>query len=494
MNNFPKMRRIVAVFVAFCIILNCFTAVFSVAESEETITEAAYNEAKDVILTAAQNMEEKADLSSLDIPASYAKELYMDTLFNNPSLIYITSAFTSANVSINADGEIDSIKIPYVKAQYNLSGRVSAVKNRAEEIIDSIIDSGMSEAEKHLIILEYLCGNVSKSSDNVIVSVYDSTAYGPLVDGKGDSLGYALAYKLLADTAGLDSFIAFGIENNDIYWNAVEIGGYYFYVDSFEADGENKVTVPGTDTKISIVDHFMFMSNESSFAVLGHPQGTNYCYGAPIKVGGASKLPFSQFWTGIESPMVYCDGSWYCISGTSDKVILKRSPEKNYVGVNESAFYTNSNAIGSISSDGKLIYFTNLDAELHTIEPNGENVTVVYDAYGHNKRVGDLYFDGDSVESVLYTDTNILDSNNSYLEGTTAPEKTITYGDLNGDKKINDTDYNIICEYIKNGTAIDSTYINYADIDRNGIIDVYDRVYIARFITGDALIADLFFR
>ena len=487
-------NRIVSFFLAVVLVLTCVFCVslFDV-RAEESIEKNVYDDAKNLIYNAAKKLEPEVDLSSLDIPSSYAKELYMDTLLSYPELLYLSETFSSSNVSAGSSGNIDKITLTYINSSYNLAGRIDSLRICAENFKENCISGSMSEVEKYLSIFEFLCANTLKNKGSLLVSHFDSTAFGPLMEGYGDSLGYALAFKYLADYLGLDSFVVFGKDDPDQYWNAVEIDGYYFYVDAFSADNENSKTVSSdVTTKVSTVDHYMFMSDEASFAVLNHIEGTSYGYGDPIRVRGASKLPFKQYWSGVTSPMVYLNGDWYCISNLSPDVILKRSPDQNYVGVNEKAFYKNANPIGSIASDGKYIYFTNLDAEVRTCTASGD-VKTIYDAYGFNRRVGDIGFDGEDVVCNLYTDTGTQLSPQKYDNGENTTIKTVTYGDLNGDKVIDNTDYSIICEYIKNGVEIDASYKGYADIDRNGVINTFDRVYIARYLAGETLIADMFF-
>ena len=492
-NHSVVSNRIISFCLVFALISSVlFCCPLLKTSAAESIEENVYNEAKNRIISAAENFDEYADLSSLNIPVSYAKELYMDAFLSNPELIHLTDDFSSSAVT-SSEGKINKIKLPYMSSSYNLSGRINSLKIVAENFKNNCIDNSMSDVEKYLAIFEFLCANTMKNIGSALVSPFDSNAFGPLMENYGDSLGYALAFKYLADYLGLDSFIVFSVENPDLYWNAVKIDNYYFYVDAFSADKEGSKTVSSeVSTKVSTVDHFMFMSDEASFAVLGHDEGTNYGYGDPVRVRGASTPVFKQFWSGITSNMVYLKGDWYCISNLSSNIILKRSADKSYIGVSESAFYKNANPIGSIASDGEYIYFSNLDAELCTCTANGD-VKTIYDAYGFNRRIGDLAFDANDVACNVFTDTGTQLSPQNYNNGKNTTIKTVTYGDLNGDKKIDNTDYTIICEYIKNNTEIAAQYVQYADIDRNGAIDYFDRVYLARYLAGETLIAEMFF-
>ncbi len=63
--------------------------------------------------------------------------------------------------------------------------------------------------------------------------LYPGTAYGALVEGSGDCLALAMAYKALCDRLGLDCLVVRGEYNGegDHAWNIIAIDGEYYHAD-----------------------------------------------------------------------------------------------------------------------------------------------------------------------------------------------------------------------------------------------------------------------
>lgn len=120
------------------------------------------------------------------------------------------------------------------------------------QIVDSIITEEMTDLEKEFAINEYLCETIvyddaaledAKSNDFKAVDAKfnDSfTAYGALINGKCVCAGYAAAFKLLAQEAGLDSLVVTGLLEGNLNhaWNKVKIGEDWQVVDVTNNDTE----------------------------------------------------------------------------------------------------------------------------------------------------------------------------------------------------------------------------------------------------------------
>ncbi len=499
-------RYITAAFLAVCLVVSafsvsgmCFVASRAAGES---ITESVYNTAISRITVAAESRKSTVDLSDLKIPEAYGKELFFDALYESPEFFYISPVFNSSSMTKDSSGNIKAMTVPYVNSEYDLRGKSLALKKAVDEFKSAYSLSRMNVAEKYLAAFEYITERVSKNTGSALISVFGGSAYGALVEKSADSRGYALAYKLLCESMGLNSIIIFGNSDFNKCWNAVNVDGSYFYVDAYEADEEFSSVIGDTATRISTIDHFMFFSDRTSFEFLGHISGTNYGYGEPVAVKGSSSLKYKRFWNETSSQMIYYDGYWYCIS-ENKSAIYKRSPNSD-IPLNEQAFFTNATGLpfGLLSGDGSRLYYTTVDAELSYIdlalnaqEPEG---VIVYNAYGSNRTITALKATANGIECVYknsngsaYSEEYFI-TTNSAGNGTTTAE-TVTYGDLNGDGKINSEDLKIISEHIKNDTEIDEKRKQFADIDRNGVIDAFDRAYIARYIAGESYIITTYF-
>lgn len=86
------------------------------------------------------------------------------------------------------------------------------------------------------------------------------TAYGALLKGKCVCAGYAAAFKLLADSAGLESIVVTGMLEGTMShaWNKVKLDGTWEVVDSTNNDNEELfnalLNIPGTASRLTLVE------------------------------------------------------------------------------------------------------------------------------------------------------------------------------------------------------------------------------------------------
>ena len=127
-----------------------------------------------------------------------------------------------------------------------------AIIARVEEIVDEIIVDGMTDLEMQTAINEFLIehatydfGALDNAALNDFMDVdpeyYDSfTAYGILINGIGVCSGYADAFTLIADQAGLESVIVTGYLQGSLphAWNRVNIEGEWYTLDVTNNDNE----------------------------------------------------------------------------------------------------------------------------------------------------------------------------------------------------------------------------------------------------------------
>ena len=120
------------------------------------------------------------------------------------------------------------------------------------EITASIITEDMTDLEKEIAINQYLCDHIVYDEDalvnaeeNNFLYVDDEfldsfTAYGALVNGKCVCAGYAAAFKLLAEEAGLNAVVVTGILEGGLShaWNKVMIDGEWQILDVTNNDNE----------------------------------------------------------------------------------------------------------------------------------------------------------------------------------------------------------------------------------------------------------------
>lgn len=130
-----------------------------------------------------------------------------------------------------------------VKLSYFFDSEVYAEKQRLLEAKISSILKGidaLGDYEKEIVLHDRLVALCSYDhEEEQIEGGFHDSAYGALVDGKADSEGYAAAFKLLLNRAGLVCYTVYGkIEGLSHAWNLVYIEDKFYHTDVSFNDGE----------------------------------------------------------------------------------------------------------------------------------------------------------------------------------------------------------------------------------------------------------------
>lgn len=189
---------------------------------------------------------EEIDLSSFPEAADAQQiiDAFFEAQYQNPLILGVQGG--------SIDPETRMLYVIYDFDQNGTAKRQQEISGKVNEIIDSIIEEGMSEVEKEMAINAYLCENSvydHSALENaelygfsqVDEEFYDSfTAYGVLVDGTGVCASYSAAFKLLADAAGLESIVVTGYLDGSTphAWNKVKLDGQWYIVDATNNDNE----------------------------------------------------------------------------------------------------------------------------------------------------------------------------------------------------------------------------------------------------------------
>ncbi|HEY8892946.1 MAG TPA: DUF5050 domain-containing protein [Clostridium sp.] len=113
--------------------------------------------------------------------------------------------------------------------------KVAAAYKKAQEIVNDVTRSDMSELEKELALHEYVVKNTAYDYENYInqtVPEDSYTAYGVLIKGKAVCEGYADTMKLLLNLAGIEAKVVEGYAGESHAWNIVRIDGKYYHLDA----------------------------------------------------------------------------------------------------------------------------------------------------------------------------------------------------------------------------------------------------------------------
>ncbi|MCI3918823.1 DUF5050 domain-containing protein [Paenibacillus sp. TRM 82003] len=117
----------------------------------------------------------------------------------------------------------------------------------ADEIVDRLIEPGMSDFEKLKALHDYVVRNVTYDFTNYMngtVPKESHTAYGALVNGIAVCEGYSLSLEMLLNKAGIENIHVYGTANSykggeGHTWNMVKLDGRYYHIDATWDDPAN---------------------------------------------------------------------------------------------------------------------------------------------------------------------------------------------------------------------------------------------------------------
>ena len=136
--------------------------------------------------------------------------------------IYDTSAIVAAWTSGDPSG---------------LSAYDRAIYDSAKEALDGILRDGMSDFDKEVEIYAWVLQNVDYYTSHMDALAEDErdayTPYGALVNREAVCLGYASAFQLLTELAGLESITVAGVGDvtEDHGWTMVRLNGEWYCAD-----------------------------------------------------------------------------------------------------------------------------------------------------------------------------------------------------------------------------------------------------------------------
>lgn len=152
--------------------------------------------------------------------------------------------------SYDYDYERVSLRITYAYNAMERRQRQKKIHKQTEQILQEIIREDMSDEEKELAIYNWLCENCHYASGEWEQAKEQSflksgeskemedavNAYGALVNKEALCQGYAAAFQLLGEMAGLDVMTVNGYLNGNIphAWNMIKIEGNWYQTDCSE--------------------------------------------------------------------------------------------------------------------------------------------------------------------------------------------------------------------------------------------------------------------
>ncbi|MGX8850534.1 transglutaminase domain-containing protein [Amedibacillus sp. YH-ame10] len=223
-------------------------------EEEEEKAETLYN---DYTIYASNGLSEYLALQMLNgqirvnldefkeaMDQEYLLDAWYEAIYQNPLTLGVRG--------ISYDAKNNDVLISYDQDSKTQRTKQQEIVTKVKEVNKSIIKEGMSDLEKETAINDYLCANaeyddaaLENAEKNNFKKVDEEfndsfTAYGILINGKGVCAGYAGAFKLLADDAGLKNVVVTGYLQGSLphAWNRVSLDEEWYTLDTTNNDNE----------------------------------------------------------------------------------------------------------------------------------------------------------------------------------------------------------------------------------------------------------------
>jgi transglutaminase-like putative cysteine protease len=190
-------------------------------------------------------MENRTALKVNGLEVAKVRDYFYKASFQNPYIL------DENGFSLNGTGNDTVLKVNYLKGDISYRTRQKAVKKEVNRVLKEIMKPGMTDFEKEKAINDYMVDNVrypkvNVGSQNSVNQLGDESPdlfnpYGALVDKVAVCEGYAQAFKLLCNKAGLECIVVTGSMNGVGHgWNKVKLGGVWYNIDvTINATGMN---------------------------------------------------------------------------------------------------------------------------------------------------------------------------------------------------------------------------------------------------------------
>ena len=182
---------------------------------------------------------EKIDLTYFPESADwdYLMDAFFEAMYQNPLILHVDSFMSRPGSNI--------LRVRYRESAETIMRQQDAIRQIVPEIIAEIITPGMSDLEKSVAINRFLIDtaeydwealeDAERNNFRSVDARFNDTftAYGILINRVGVCSGYAAAYKLLADEAGLRAIVVTGFLDGFLphAWNRVYIDGHWHILD-----------------------------------------------------------------------------------------------------------------------------------------------------------------------------------------------------------------------------------------------------------------------
>lgn len=327
------------------------------------------------------------------------------------------------------------------------------------------IDDSMSDLEKTLAIYEWAMRECEYDYKNFVLDTIPTESYqkeGVVYNGLAVCSGYADFMEYMLRKYKITNYIA-SSSDLDHAWNIVNLDGINYHLDATWDDVGKDSFWEG------VYNTDYFLKSDDEITELNH-----YGWSETVKCDKSDSYEGYIFRNKNAKQFNYYNGYWYYICNT--KTIVKSKID----GSEATDFKTFKEIIGMYIYDDYMYIATRKD---------------VYKINMKNQSESEVIFKCDENEGFDYIDEFVLKQGKIKIDSPSntkifelpeiayTPAVPVTYGDANGDGKIDSRDAVLIKKYVAGFTGF-TIDLEASDVNADGKVDTRDAVKILKKIAG----------
>lgn len=231
-------------------------------ESAELFGDSEKSDVYNVIVEGLKNQEKEIDISQYDVDRSTFSDFFINIVTENPNLFYVQTGYSNSYNPVT--NKVTLVMPKYCEVTDEM---IVAANKTVDDIISTHIHADMTDAEKALVLHDYLADTTvydSAAADSADKTGYEHsyTAYGALVNNKGVCQSYTLAYGWLLNKCGIEwDYITSNSMNHS--WNIINLDDGWYHTD---VTWDDPVAANGQQYCM----HDYFLRSDAQFMKLRH--------------------------------------------------------------------------------------------------------------------------------------------------------------------------------------------------------------------------------
>ena len=344
--------------IALTILLLLLSLTFIPLEKSTALESPDFESAAEIFADALREGKDSASIESCSIKKSDVNFLFQYAQIENPDIFWFP-----LSVSYSFSNDNDTVSQLNWENTYTDFSQIKEMKKEFDKQVTEAknicFQRSMSDFDKILSAHDYITERTSYS----FVDDYSFTAYSVFVRKEGVCQGYAYAFKLLMDIAGIECYYASSTELNH-GWNIVKLDGSFYHVDATKDDPiteyNNATFEYGCET------HEYFLCSENQFP--NKAEDTKIWYVGQAPLCNNTKYD-NAFFRNITGTAEYIDGNWLFVE--ERKNINDARQIMKYDGNSVSALYRLDEPVYSIENHRGTLYIASKN-KIFSLDEKGQ--------------------------------------------------------------------------------------------------------------------------